>query len=73
MCLIIHGLFKEVWPRLSTIAALTLDSVIPLLGETLNTSLELDNEHDKYAVSTVKLGEIVGHVQRSISKLFHPT
>ena len=64
------------------VASLTLESVIrghhiyksrwtPLLGETLNTSLELDNEHDKYAVSIVKSGEIVGHVPRSISKLFH--
>ena len=50
------------WPRLSNMAALTLESVIrghhiyrtPLLGETLNTSLELDNEHDKYGVSIVK-------------------
>ena len=41
----------------------------PLLGETWNTSLELDNEHDKYAVSIVKSGELVGHVERSISKL----
>ena len=48
--------FKEVWPRLSNVATLFLESVIrghhiyrtPLLGETLNTSLELDNEHDKY-------------------------
>ena len=80
MQLIISGLFKEVWPRLSNMAALTLESVIrghhiyksrwtPLLGETLNTSLELDNEHNKYAVSIVKSVEIVGHVQRSISKL----
>ena len=55
MRLIISGLFKEVWPRLSNMAALTLESVIrghyiyksrwiPLLRETLNTSLELDNE-----------------------------
>ena len=76
MRLIISGLFKEVWPRLSNMATLTLESVIhghhiyksrwtPLLGETLNTSLELDNEHDKYSVSIVKSGEIVGHVTRS--------
>ena len=65
MRLIISGLFKEVRPRLSNTAALTLESVIcghhtyksrwtPLLEETLNTSFELDNEHDKYAVSIVK-------------------
>ena len=62
MHLIIGGLFKEVWPHLSNMVALILESVIrghhiyksswtPLIGETLNTSLELDNEHDKYAVS----------------------
>ena len=56
---------KKVWSCLLNIAALTLESVIrghhiyksrwtPLLGETLNTSLELDNEHDKYGVSIVK-------------------
>ena len=69
-------------PRLSNMAALTLENVIyghhvyksrwtSLLAETLNTCLELDNEHDKCAVSIVKSGEIVGHVQRSILKLFH--
>ena len=58
MRLIIGGLFKEVWPHLSNMVALILGSVIrghhiyksswtPLIGETLNTSLELD----KYAVS----------------------
>ena len=41
----------------------------PLLGEALNTSFELDNEHNKYAVRIAKSVEIVGHVRRSISKL----
>ena len=56
---------QRVWPHFSNMVALTLESVIrghhiyksrwtPLLGETLNTCLELDNEHDKYAVSIVK-------------------
>lgn len=59
---------------------LALDSVItghhvykstwtPYIGEILRGEVEENNEHDKYAVSIKKDGEIVGHIPRSLSKL----
>ena len=40
----------------------------PVVGETLNAEREKNNPADKYAVSVMKDGNIVGHVPRKISK-----
>ena len=49
-----HHVYKSVWT--------------PLLGERLLVRPETGNNHDKYAVSVVKHGEIVGHLPRELSR-----
>ena len=39
-----------------------------LLEKSLNTLMELDNVHDKYAVKVLKNQAVVGHVPREISR-----
>ena len=36
----------------------------PFIGESLNTQVEPDNVHDKYAVKVLKNEAVVGHVPR---------
>ena len=38
------------------------------IGESLNTQVEPDNVHDKYAVKVLKNEAVVGHVHREISR-----
>ena len=40
----------------------------PFIGESLNTQMEVDNVHDKYAVKVLKNQAVVGHVPREISR-----
>ena len=40
----------------------------PVLGEELATQQEHDNPEDRYAVSVLKSGTVVGHIPREISK-----
>ena len=49
-----------------------LDDASVWIGEILACEMELDNSHDKYAV-TVKNqdGNLVGHVPKELSRLFH--
>ena len=47
-----HHVYKEVWS--------------PFIGESLNTQMELDNVHDKYAIKVLKNQAVVGHVPREI-------
>ena len=49
-----HHVYKAVWS--------------PFIGESLNTIMELDNVHDKYAVKVLKNQAVVGHVPREISR-----
>ena len=49
-----HHVYKAVWP--------------PFIGESLNTQMEVNNVHDKYAVKILKNQAIVGHVPREISR-----
>ena len=51
-----HHVYKRVWE--------------PFIGETLQVSREEDNIHDRWAVSVVLNGNIVGHVPREISRPF---
>ena len=41
----------------------------PTIGEVLVVAVERDNQYDRYALSVIKNGEIVGHVPRSLSKV----
>ncbi len=41
----------------------------PSIGEVLALQTEEDNHHDKFAVSVMKDGEIVGHLPRCLSKI----
>ena len=50
-----HAVYKTVW--------------IPEIGEKLTTKRERLNEHDRFAVATIKGRLTVGHVPREISKL----
>ena len=50
-----HHIYKTIWT--------------PYLGETLFVKMEESNLYDKYAVAVVRVGEIVGHVPRSMSKV----
>ena len=54
---VIHGhhVYKAVWT--------------PVIGEELAVKPEVDNEHDDHAIVVMKLGDVVGHVPRSISDL----
>ena len=49
-----HHVYKSVWT--------------PLLGERLLVRPETGNNHDKYTVSVVKHGGIVGHLPRELSR-----
>ena len=49
-----HHVYKAVWS--------------PFIGESLNTLMEQDNVHDKYAVKVFKNQAGVGHVPREISR-----
>ena len=40
----------------------------PFIGESLNTQVEPDNVHDKYAVKVLKNITVVGHVLTEISR-----
>ena len=40
----------------------------PFIGESLNTQMEQDNVHGKYAVKVLKNQAVVGHVSREISR-----
>ena len=51
----VHHVYKATW--------------IPFIKETLSLEREEGNQYDKYAVCTVKVGEIIGHVPRSIWKV----
>ena len=51
-----HHVYKTVWT--------------PFIGEILGTEQEqATNVHDRYAVSVMKKGKIVGHMPRTISKV----
>ena len=42
------------------------------IGEILACEMELDNPHDKYAVAVKNQdGNLVGHVPKELSRLFH--
>lgn len=41
------------------------------IGEVLTCEIEPNNPHDKFAVSVKKGADIVGHVPREITKVFH--
>ena len=49
-----HHVYKAVWT--------------PRLGERLTVAPETGNSHDKFAVSVNKLGGIVGHGPRQLSR-----
>ena len=40
----------------------------PFIGESLNTQVEPDSIHDKYAVEVLKKEAVIGHVPREISR-----
>ena len=42
----------------------------PFIGEELQCDRETANPHDLYAVSVLKLWQIVGHIPRNISSIF---
>ena len=49
-----------------------LDNASVRIGEILACEMELDNSHDKYAVAVKnKDGNLVGHVPKELSRLFH--
>ncbi|CAH3025552.1 unnamed protein product, partial [Porites evermanni] len=49
-----------------------LDNVSVQVGEILACEMELDNSHDKYAVAVKNQdGNLVGHVPKELSRLFH--
>ena len=49
-----HHIYKDIWS--------------PTLGEKLVCEREHGNPHDKYAISVVKNGAIVGHIPRNVAK-----
>ena len=49
-----------------------LDNASVRIGEILACKMELDNSHDKYAVAVKNQdGNLVGHVPKELSRLFH--
>ena len=40
----------------------------PFIGESLNTEVEPENIHDKYAVKVLKNEAVVGHMPREMSR-----
>ena len=49
-----------------------LDDASVRIGEILACEMELDNSHDKYAVAVKNQGgNLVGHVPKELSRLFH--
>jgi len=50
-----HHVFKDQWT--------------PSIGEELQTTRELTNAHDSFAVAVPKEGNTVGHVPREISRI----
>ena len=49
-----HRVYKAVWS--------------PFIGESLNTQMELDNVHDKYAVKVLKNQAVIDQVPREMSR-----
>ena len=49
-----------------------LDDASVRIGEILACEMQLDNSHDKYAVAVKNQdGNLVGHVPKELSRLFH--
>ena len=52
-----HHVYKSVWS--------------PSIGEVLSLQTDAENEHDAYAVGTIKDSTVVGHAPREVSRIFY--